>query len=67
MQNTQTNTVTSEPDKLLTVKETHELLRISKWTLYELLHKRQLESVRIGRQRFIPISSITKLINDLKT
>lgn len=59
--------IITEPEKLLTVREAYEMLRISKWTLYQLLHRRELESVQIGRRRLIPMSSVTKLIEKLKT
>lgn len=51
---------------LLTVPEAlKQLGGISKWSLYQLIHSRQLESIRIGRRRLIPKTAITKLIEKL--
>jgi excisionase family DNA binding protein len=51
--------------RLLTVSEACTRLRISKWTLYELIRKRQLETIRIGRRRLIPAISIAMLLERL--
>ena len=56
------------PDQtvLLTVKEASTRLRVSKSKLYELINKRRLESIRIGRRRLIPADSLLKLIVELR-
>jgi len=50
---------------LLTVKEACATLRISKWSLYQLIRSRQLETIRIGRRRLIPVTAIQTLIRQL--
>lgn len=43
---------------LLTVREAYLRLRISKWKLYDLIRSRLLESVQIGRRRFVPADAL---------
>jgi excisionase family DNA binding protein len=47
---------------LVTIAETCEILRVSKWSVYALLRKRKLESIEIGRRRLIPAASIKRLV-----
>ncbi|MEU8628972.1 helix-turn-helix domain-containing protein [Streptomyces sp. NPDC048669] len=42
-----------ESPLLLTVREAYMRLRISKWKLYDLFRQRLLESVQIGKRRFV--------------
>src|SRR5438874_2515443 len=46
------------PPVVLTVAEACAVLRISKWTLYELIRSRKLRTVKIGARRVIPISAV---------
>ncbi|WP_338773022.1 helix-turn-helix domain-containing protein [Nocardia vulneris] len=60
------NDGTSQPHgPLLTVPETSDRLRISRWSVYDLIHRRQLLSVKIGRRRFIPSTELTRYLNSL--
>lgn len=52
--------------QLLTVREAHTLLRISKWKLYDLIRKNLLDSVRIGRRRLIPVDSYRAYVERLR-
>jgi len=47
---------------LLTVGEACARLRISRWMLYQLIHTRQLTSIKLGRRRLIPEAAIAALI-----
>lgn len=47
---------------LLTVLEACKMLRISRWTLYDLIRSRAIETIKIGRIRRIPIASISRYI-----
>ncbi|ROP38966.1 helix-turn-helix domain-containing protein [Saccharothrix texasensis] len=47
---------------VLTVKEACQVLRISRWTLYDLIRARAIETITIGRSRRIPVSSVSKYI-----
>jgi excisionase family DNA binding protein len=52
----------SEPT-VLTVDEAAERLRVSRWTVYNLIRSNQLRTVKIGRRRLVPVSSITECLN----
>ncbi|MCP3797957.1 helix-turn-helix domain-containing protein [Allokutzneria sp. A3M-2-11 16] len=41
------------------------VLRISKASLYQLINSRQLETIRIGRRRLIPVAAIKHLLGQL--
>lgn len=55
-------TITERP-VLLTVAEAVATLRVSKWTIYQLIRSRQLDTVQIGRRRLIPLTAIQDLMN----
>lgn len=59
-----TRAVDAEP-VLLTVPEACERLRISRWTLYRLIHQRQLRTVQIGSRRLIEAAAVSDLIAQL--
>jgi excisionase family DNA binding protein len=59
-------TATNVDDELLTVGEACAELRVSKWTLYQYIHSRQLASVKLRSRRLIPRSAIRELIEKLK-
>lgn len=48
---------------VLTVDEAAERLRVSRWTVYNLIRSNQLRTVKIGRRRLVPVSSITECLN----
>jgi len=50
---------------VLTVAEACTVLRISKWTLYELIRSRKLQTVKIGARRVIPMSAVHALLDRL--
>jgi excisionase family DNA binding protein len=47
---------------LLTVAEACERLRVSEWMVNRLIWSRDLESIKIGRRRFIPVKAIDEFI-----
>jgi len=51
---------------LLTVPEACEALRISRWSLYQLINKRRLNTVRIDRRRLIAPADLTALVEELR-
>lgn len=51
---------------LLTVPEACAVLRISRWSLYKLIHDRQLVTVKIGNRRCIPAVAVRELIDRLQ-
>lgn len=52
-------------DELLTVAEACAELRVSKWTLYQYIHSRQLASIKLRSRRLIPRSAIRALVEKL--
>lgn len=62
-------TARSEGDQaptLLTVHQACGALNISRWTLYQLIRKRQLASVKIGRRRLIPATELIRFVERLR-
>lgn len=53
------------PD-MLTVEETCQCLRISKWTLYRLIQNNKLKTVKIGSRRLIRVRAIVEFIDHLE-
>ena len=49
-------------DDYLTVSEVAELLKISRWKVYELIRSRELTSFRVGRCRRVPAHEVTELV-----
>jgi len=56
----------SMPPPMLTIKETCELLRTSRWTVYRLIQDRRLVSVKVGAHRLVSMRSITNFIEQLE-
>ncbi|TDD62030.1 DNA-binding protein [Kribbella antibiotica] len=52
---------------LLTVAEASDALRISRWALYQLINKRRLKSVLIGRRRLVPQEDLNAFVAQLRT
>jgi excisionase family DNA binding protein len=51
---------------MLTVPEACAALRISRWSLYQLIRRRQLETVKIGRRRCIPVAAVEAFVARLQ-
>jgi excisionase family DNA binding protein len=45
-------------DRLLTVPEAAAALRVSKWTLYQLIRSRRLGTIKIGARRLVPTTAL---------
>jgi len=50
---------------LLTVPQACRQLQISRWMLYQLIHTRQLTTIKLGRRRMIPQAAVTSLVERL--
>jgi excisionase family DNA binding protein len=50
---------------VLTVDEAAARLRVSRWTLYNLIRSNQLRTVKIGRRRLVPVTAITDCLDHL--
>lgn len=53
------------PQVLMTVPEVADLLRISKMTVYRMVHSGELPSVRIGRGYRISKAAVEERLGDL--
>lgn len=50
---------------LLTVQEASRALRVSRWTVYQLIRSRQLKTIKIGSRRLVPAEAIRMLVTQL--
>jgi excisionase family DNA binding protein len=50
---------------VLTVDEAAARLRVSRWTLYNLIRSNQLRTVKIGRRRLVPAAALTECLAQL--
>lgn len=57
-------TTKGTPPRLLTVEEACRKLRVSRWSLYQLIRANQLATVRIGRRRLVAESAIDRFIEE---
>ncbi len=58
---------TTETDiRLLSVNEVCERLGISRWTLYQLVHRHLLKSVKIGKRRLFSSLEIEESIKKME-
>ena len=51
---------------LYTVDEAAAWLRVSRWTVYNLIRSGQLQTIKIGRRRLVPATALTECLNHLK-
>jgi excisionase family DNA binding protein len=47
---------------LLRVEEAADRLRVSRWTVYNLIPERKLRTIKIGARRLVPVSAIEDCI-----
>jgi excisionase family DNA binding protein len=52
-------------DHLLTMQEAAEWLRVSKWSVYSLIHANQLHTIKIGRRRLISRKALDECVKQL--
>ncbi|HSX65947.1 helix-turn-helix domain-containing protein [Nocardioides sp.] len=49
--------------QLCTVEETCKLLRVSRWQVNDLINRRELSSVKIGRRRLVPLADLRAFLD----
>lgn len=54
------------PQRLHTLDETSAVLRISRWSLYQLINSGRIRSVHIERRHFIPDEDLEAFLTDLR-
>jgi excisionase family DNA binding protein len=52
-------------ERLLTIAEVTELLRVSKWSVYQLIWSGQLRTLTIGRRRLVRPSALAACVDQL--
>jgi excisionase family DNA binding protein len=50
------------PEQLLTVEETADLLRVSRSSVYGMLDREELPSIKLGKSRRIPRRAVAELV-----
>ncbi|MGN6330299.1 MAG: helix-turn-helix domain-containing protein [Motilibacteraceae bacterium] len=58
--------INSTPQRLLTVPEACDVLRISRWHIYQLINNRRLKTIRIDRRRLIAPADLDAFITGLR-
>jgi excisionase family DNA binding protein len=54
---------TGEPaEYLFTVQEAADRLRVSRWSVYNLIRANQLQTIRIGRRRLVTPAALAECI-----
>ncbi|PZS39681.1 MAG: helix-turn-helix domain-containing protein [Pseudonocardiales bacterium] len=51
---------------LLTIDEAAAQLRVSRWSVYNLIRSGQLHTIKIGRRRLVPLDALTECLEQLK-
>ena len=51
---------------LLTIDEAAARLRVSRWSVYNLIRSGQLRTIKIGRRRLVPIDALNECLERLK-
>ncbi len=50
--------------RFLTVSEVATIMRVSKMTVYRLVHSGELEAIRVGRSFRVPESAVNQYLRD---
>jgi excisionase family DNA binding protein len=50
---------------LLTVDETAELLSVTRWKVFELIRRQELQSAKIGGLRRVPVKAVQEYVDGL--
>jgi excisionase family DNA binding protein len=51
---------------LFTVDEAAARLRVSRWSVYNLIRSGQLRTIKIGRRRLVPLDALSECLERLK-
>lgn len=60
------NSKHTSQQRLLTVTEACDVLRISRWHIYQLINSRRLKTIRIDRRRLVAPDDLDAFIADLR-
>ena len=62
----ETSATDALPAALLTLNEAAQVLRISRRTMYQLINKNRLKTVRINERRLVTTQDLRQFIEDLR-
>lgn len=48
---------------VLNVDEAAERLRVSRWTIYNLIRSNELRTVKVGRRRLVPVAALVEYLD----
>lgn len=48
--------------RLCSITETSDLLGVSRWQVYQLINRRELATVKIGRRRLVPLKELQSFV-----
>jgi excisionase family DNA binding protein len=51
---------------LFTIDEAATQLRVSRWSVYNLIRSGQLRTIKIGRRRLVPLDALSECLERLK-
>jgi excisionase family DNA binding protein len=57
--------VTTTVERLLTIDEVADLLRVSRWSVYRLIWSEQLLTLKIGRRRLVRPAALAECMSTL--
>lgn len=60
------NMTSSFAPVLMTIQEASDALQVSRWQLYKLINERRLNTVKIGRRRFVLPDDLHAFIAELR-
>jgi excisionase family DNA binding protein len=53
-------------DRLLTIDDVADVLRISRWSVYRLIWSQQLRTLKIGRRRLVRPAALAECLDFLE-
>jgi excisionase family DNA binding protein len=51
---------------VLTIEEACKALRVSKWSVYQLIRSGKLKTIKIGSRRVVPVAALHELVAKLR-
>ena len=54
-----------QPPDILTIDEAAAQLRISRWSLYNLIRTNRIRTITIGRRRLVPATALADCVDRL--
>jgi excisionase family DNA binding protein len=61
-----TVSISNEGPLLLTIPEVCDALNVTRWSVYQLINRRRLKAVRIGRRRLIAAVDLATFVEELR-